>query len=76
MEWRRARDSGVLAGLAPKKRGPAPKVPHPLERKVAELERELAQATRRAKRAEGLVELQKSVSELLGIQLPKPDEEK
>lgn len=74
--WRRARDSGALAGLAPKKRGPAAKVPHPLERKVAELEREVARATRRAERAEGLVELQKKVSELLGIQLPKPDEEK
>jgi transposase len=76
VEWRRARDSGALAGLAPRKRGPAAKVPHPLERKVAELEREVARATRRAERAEGLVELQKKVSELLGIQLPKPDEEK
>jgi transposase len=70
--WRRARDSG--AGLAPKKRGPVAKIPHPLERKVVELERSLARAERRAQRAEGLVELQKKVSELLGIQLPKPDE--
>lgn len=76
VEWRRARDSGALAGLAPRKRGPAAKVAHPLERKVAELEREVARATRRAERAEGLVALQKKVSELLGIQLPKPDEEK
>ena len=76
VEWRRAREGGALAGLAPRKRGPAAKVPHPLERKVAELQREVARATRRAERAEGLVELQKKVSELLGIQLPKPDEEK
>jgi transposase len=76
VEWRRARDSGALAGLAPRKRGRAAKVPHPLKRKVAELEREVARATRRAERGEGLVELQKKVSELLGIQLPKPDEEK
>ena len=76
VEWRRARDSGALAGLAPRKRGPAAKVPHPLERRVSELEREVVRATRRADRAEGLVELQKRVSELLGIQLPKPDEEK
>ena len=73
-EWRRAQESGALAGLTPKKRGPAAKVPHPLERKVVELERSLARAERRAERAEGLVELQKKVSELLGIQLPKPDE--
>jgi transposase-like protein len=76
VEWRRARDSGALAGLAPRKRGPAAKIPHPLERKVVELERSLARAERRAERAEGLVELQKRVSLLLGIQLPKPDEER
>ena len=73
VEWRRARDRGALAGLAPRKRGPAAKVPHPLERKVLELQRE---NTRLQRRAERLVELQKKVSELLGIQLPKPDEEK
>lgn len=62
--------------LAPRKRGPAAKVPHPLERKVAELVRDNARLQRRAERAEGLVELQETVSELLGIQLPKPDEER
>ncbi len=61
VEWRRARDSGALAGLAPRKRGPAAKVPHPLERKVLELQRENTRLKRRAERAEGLVELQKSV---------------
>lgn len=76
VEWRRARDSGALAGLAPRKRGPAAKVPHPLERKVVELVRDNARLQRRAERAEGLVELQKKVSELLGIQLPTPDEER
>ncbi len=43
---------------------------------MLELERENTRLQRRAERAEGLVELQKKVSELLGIQLPKPDEEK
>jgi len=76
VEWRRARDSGALSGLAPRRRGPAAKVPHPLERKVLELQRENSRLRRRAERAEGLVELQKKVSELLGIQLPKPDEER
>lgn len=74
VEWRRARDTGALVGLAPKKRGPAAKVPHPFERKIVELERSLARAERRAERAEALVELQKKVSELLGVQLPKRDE--
>jgi transposase len=75
-EWKRARERGALAALTPKKRGPSPTVPHPLERKVAELERDNVRLQRRAERAEGLVELQKKVSELLGIQLPKPDEER
>jgi transposase len=74
-EWRRAQERGALAGLTPKRRGPAPKIPHPLERKILELQREVSRLQRRAERAEGLVELQKKVSELLGIQLPKPPDE-
>ena len=76
VEWRRARDRGALAALAPKKRGPAAKVPNPLERKVIELERQAIRLQRRAERAEALVEVQKKVAELLGIQLPKPGEER
>ena len=74
VEWRRARVRGALAALAPKKRGPVAKAINPLVRKVAELEREILRLQRRADRAEALVEVQKKVSELLGIQLPKPDE--
>jgi transposase len=74
VEWRRAQQRGALAGLEPKKRGPAAKEVNPLARKVAELEREVMKLQRRAERAEALVEVQKKVSELLGIQLPKPDE--
>jgi transposase len=72
--WRQARERGGLAGLAPRKRGPAAKEMNPLARKVTELERENARLQRRAERAEALVEVQKKVSELLGIQLPQPDE--
>ena len=74
VDWRRSQERGALAGLAPKKRGPAAKEVNPLARKVAELERENAKLQRRAERAEALVEVQRKVSELLGIQLPKPDE--
>jgi len=72
-EWRRARERGELDALSPKKRGRKAKETHPLEKKVAELQRSLEKAELRAKRAEALVELQKKVSELLGIQLPKED---
>jgi len=73
-EWRRARDRGELDALEPRKRGRKPAAVNPLERKVTELSRALEKAEARAKRAEALVELQKKVSELLGIQLPKEDE--
>jgi transposase-like protein len=72
--WRRARELGELDALTPKRRGPKPTVPDARDKKIAELERALAKAEARTKRAEGLVELQKKVSELLGIQLPKDDE--
>lgn len=72
--WRRARERGELEALAPRKRGPKAKVPHPLEREVTDLKRALAKSEARAKHAEALIEVQKKVSELLGIQLPKEDE--
>jgi len=75
-EWRRARERGELDALSPKKRGRKAKELHPLEKKVAELQRSLEKAELRAKRAEALVELQKKVSELLGIQLPKEGEQR
>jgi len=72
--WRRARDAGELTGLGAK-RGPKPAAFDARDKKrIAELERAVAKAEARAKRAEALVELQKKVSELLGMQLPKNDE--
>jgi len=73
--WRRQRDAGELSARSPKKRGPPAKVPDASARRVAELEKELAQARVRLKRAEALLDLQKKVSEVLGMELPKPDEE-
>lgn len=72
--WRRARDLGELSALGAKSRGPKPVVADARDRRIAELEKIAAKAELRAKRAEGLVELQKKVSELLGIQLPTEDE--
>ena len=56
-------------GLPPARRGPVPKATHPLAAKVAALERETRWLTARAERAEALVELQKKVSEILGVEL-------
>jgi transposase-like protein len=74
--WRRQREAGELAALTPRKRGPQAKVISPLERENEELKRRLARAEKRAERAEAIVDLQKKVSEILGIQLPEPPPEK
>lgn len=67
-QWRKQRERGERQGLS-RKRGPSPKQRHPLTDKVKVLERENARLKLRAERAEGLVELQKKVSEILGIEL-------
>lgn len=74
VEWRRARERGELEALTPKKRGRKALAVNPLEKENTELKRALAKAEARAARAEALVELQKKVSELLGIHLPREDE--
>ncbi len=68
-KWRRQADCGELAGLAPKKRGPTPRTIDPRDKQLAEMKRELEKMTLRAERAEALVELQKKVSEVLGLAL-------
>ena len=72
--WRKQRQSGELAGLRGKRRGPKRREKNPLAHRVTELERENVQLKRRAERAEGIVELQKKVSEILGIDLQKSAE--
>jgi len=73
--WRKQRERRELEGLSQRKRGPLPKEKSPLAAKVATLERENRRLRARSERAEGLVELQKKVSEILGIEL-KHNEEK
>jgi len=67
--WREARRNGELAGLAPRGRGPKSKPVDPRDRKIAEQAREITRLQARLERAEGLIELQKKVSQLLGIPL-------
>jgi transposase len=73
--WRRLREAGELSALSPRKRGPLTKPPDPNAKRVVELERSLAKTEARLRRAEGLLELQKKVSEILGVELPARDEE-
>ena len=73
--WRRQRESGELAGLTAKRRGPQRREKNPLAERARELERDNTRLKRRAERAEGLVELQKKVSEIVGIELQKSAEQ-
>jgi transposase-like protein len=73
--WRRQRAQGALDGLAPKKRGP--KV-NPLAAENARLQREIERLQAQLQRAETIIEVQKKVSQLLGLSTEAipPDERK
>lgn len=70
VEWRRLAKSGALGALVPKKRGPKTKKRDERDEKIAKLERELAREIKRREHAEIIIEVQKKVSQLLGIVLP------
>jgi transposase len=65
-KWRRQREQGTLAGLAPKKRGPKPK-PEAVE--LARLRREKERLQQQLQRAETIIAFQKKLADLLGIPL-------
>ena len=69
--WRAARERGELEGLSARRRRPKPKQRDARDKRIAELEREVKDLRARAERAEALVEVQKKLSEVLGIELPK-----
>ena len=68
--WRRQRDEGVLAGLAPKRRGRKAKRKDAVALENERLCRENERLALRLKQAETIIEVQKKVSEILGIVLP------
>lgn len=73
--WRRQQEEGMLAGLAPRRRGRKPEPKNPLAERVAKLERENALLEKRLRHAQAIMDLQKKVSELLGIPLTAPGNE-
>jgi transposase-like protein len=76
VEWRHARDAGELAGLTPRKRGPKPTPPDPLAAKVAEQQKQIARLEAENAKLKLICDVQKKVSLLLGVTLPKvPDDE-
>ena len=67
--WRKARINSERIALAPKKRGPKSAVKNPLEAENAQLKRDYAKLQKKLHTAELLIDLQKKVSQILGITL-------
>lgn len=65
-KWRRMRNQGALAGLAPQARGPKPLPQDPLVAENARLQGELARVQARLTQAEAVIDIQKKVAQLLG----------
>lgn len=73
--WREQRDAGALAGLTPRKRGRKAKRKDPVSEENERLKREVERLAVRLKQAEAIIDVQKKVSEILGVTLPETDGE-
>ena len=71
--WRKQRDAGSLEALAPKRRGRKPDPESPLVEENKRLQRENAKLLRKLRRTEAILDVQKKLSEILGIELPPHD---
>ena len=66
--WKTQREEGTINALQPKQRGPKTKPANPLARRLSELHQENRRLKDRLKQAETIIEVQKKVSEILGIE--------
>lgn len=74
--WRKQRDKRELQAFAPQKRGRKPAAVNPMAKQLAQEQRANRDLQRQLKKAHLMLDLQKKVSELLGISLePMPSEE-
>jgi transposase-like protein len=71
--WRQHRDEGTLAGLTPKRRGRKANPEAPLIAENLRLMRETQRLAVKLRQAETIIEIQKKLSEILGIPLPPTD---
>lgn len=72
--WRRQRTEGVLSALTPQKRGRKKSGRHPLQAENETLRKENTRLSTRLKQAELIIDVQKKVSQILGIPLETPEE--
>ena len=68
--WRRLRETGALAGMRARKRGPKSRAEDP---RVKQLVRENARLQRQLKQAVTIIDIQKKVAGILGIPLNAPE---
>jgi ribosomal protein S30 len=73
--WQRQFQAGALKGLTPRIRGRKKYEVNPLAKRVAELERDNTKLAKKLKQAETIIEIQKKISEILGISQPENNEE-
>jgi len=66
--WRRERDRGELSGSGTKKHGPQGPAPQELAAEKAALERENERLRQRLAQAETIIEVQKKLSAMLGLE--------
>lgn len=69
-DWRREREAGVLAGLGARRRGPKAKR-DPRDQQIGKLQKENDRLKRKLRQAEAIIDVQKKISDLLGI--PQPE---
>lgn len=67
VDWRRKRQAGELQGLSAQKQGRPRRQRNPLEPEIERLRRELARSQEELRKARLIIEVQKKVSEMLGI---------
>ena len=72
--WRRQRTAGVLSALTPQKRGRKVSAQYPLRTENETLRKENARLSTRLKQAELIIDVQKKVSEILGLPLETLEE--
>lgn len=71
--WREQRSQGMLAGLTPKRRGRKANPDAPLIAENQRLTRETQRLAAKLRQAETIIDIQKKLSEMLGIPLPPSD---
>jgi hypothetical protein len=74
--WKKQKENGLLEVMSPKKRGRKEKEKNPLAQKVAKLEREIERLKGKLKKAEIIIDVQKKISEILGISQEETEDER